>query len=193
MLGALLKRAGIRVRLVAVGLFALTSLTYGVVVPLLVEDDFSGSVGTLAALTSLISAGCIIGSVLSSRRRHFNLRHLSLSMLGYSTAMGGLAATDSVAVASLACIAMGIAAMSTFNGVVVALQAEATSLTRGAVMGIFSSVYLGGQGIAGLLAGLLVSRLGVQSTLFIGSASSALIACALYALRFSDSHTWRSL
>lgn len=187
----LLRRRGVRMRLLGVGAFSVTSLTTSVLVPLHVERDFAGSVTMLAVLMALLSLGSIVGSVLSSVQQRFEIRHLSASMLGYGVAMALLSAASTPAVAGLACALLGLAMMLVFNGAAVALQADAPPSARGAAMGVFSSVYLGGQGAAGLLAGVLVIRFGLSAASMFGTVASTSTAAALYWSRADDHVTSR--
>jgi sugar phosphate permease len=86
---------------------------------------------------------------------------------------------------------MGTAMMAAFNGTVVALQEYAAADERGMTMGLFSSVYLGGQAAAGVIAGALAGRFGLTAAVMTGAVSATVIGLLLLLVNPTDSAAHR--
>lgn len=149
---------GLRIPMLTMAVVFLFSFNFVVLIPLLVEQTFTGGPRMLGWLMSLWGVGSLAGALfLASRSTRPNPRRLAL----FGIALGGvtlvLSGAPTPVVAGIVMPplgAMGIAFAITGNST---LQLTANDSMRGRVMAIYTVVFLGSTPIGALLAGGLVA------------------------------------
>jgi len=147
------RHPAIRQRLLALAALALLSFNYRVLVPLLAVNELGTGTGGYTALMSAISVGALVGTMACARRSSFGIGAQGVAACLYGLCFAALAVAPSTAVALVLAGAVGAMAMMVFTTGMIALQLETTPTMRGRMMGLFSMLFFGGQGVGGMLAG----------------------------------------
>lgn len=178
------------VRTLNAGEFLISILGYGpiVLLPAWAVTVLGGDVATNGLLLSVHGAGAVLGGLLiaalAGRGRPRGAAWTAGSVL-LPLALAAFAAARALP-AALACLAlMGLAQviMSTNNSAII--QSNAPDALRGRVMGLYTLMYVGGEPLAALGAGLLADRIGAAVT-FYACATGLLLFALLVWLRHPE-------
>lgn len=173
------------VRTLNAGEFLISVLGYGpiVLLPAWAVTVLRGDVATNGLLLSVHGAGAVLGGLLiaalAGRGRPRGAAWTAGSVL-LPLALAAFAAARGLP-ASLACLAlMGLAQviMSTNNSALI--QSNAPDALRGRVMGLYTLMYVGGEPLAALGAGLLAERIGAAVTFYACAAGLLLFALLVW-------------
>jgi len=148
-----------------VGLVALLSFNFPIVLPVLARRSYGGGSAMFSALTAAMALGSVVGALVVAGRRHPSDRTLLVTGLGAGLLLVATASTTSlVLVFPLLALAggAGIAFYSTANA---RIQLVAAGELRGRVMALYVLVFLGSTPVGAPLVGWVVQRFGAQVAL----------------------------
>lgn len=171
--------SSVRFPLVMLGVVAVLSFNWNVLLPLLATRDFGGSAGTYALLFGAMSMGSLLGTLWLARRTAVRNRFLAIACMSFGLALATLAVAPTVVAAAVAGAAVGATAMVMFNGTITGIQLGAAPEMRGRVMAVFSMVMFGSMAIGGPLAGVVAEQFGARSGLGLGAVAALAAGFAL--------------
>lgn len=180
-----------RVRRVLIAMAATSGigLSYTTVLPVLARDVLKAGAQGYGVLLAGAGLGAVIGALGAAARpatvSAIGVNVLSLAGVGLGLTALGLSRSVAAATALMAVLGLAVAVqMSTTNGF---LQVTAPPRLRGRVVAIYIWLFAGLSPIGGVLAGLLVSRVGVTAS----AVASGLACCAAAAALALASYTPR--
>jgi len=148
-----------------VGLVALFSFNFPIILPVLAKRSYGGGSALFSALTATMALGSVVGALIVAGRRRPSDRALLVTGMSSGLLLAASATTTSlVVVLPLLALAggAGIAFYSTANA---RIQLVATAAMRGRVMALYALVFLGSTPLAAPLVGWLVQHFGAQVVL----------------------------
>lgn len=158
----------LRTTLVLLGVIAVLSFNWNVLLPLLVTRDLGGSATAFGFLMSLMAIGSVTGLVWLARVQNVNTELLGASAAGLGVTSLLLAAAPNLVAAAVFAVGVGLTSMVLFNAGIVILQLGATPSLRGRVMASFTIVFLGSHGLGGPLSGAIAERWGARVAMAVG-------------------------
>lgn len=164
--------------LLVTGVFA---FNFGVSMPLLVTGPLEGSDASFTTLFALLSAGGLVGALVSARAGRTSRRLLIGSAAGFGVTMVGLAASPTLALAYVAAVALGLASNLFMIGAMAGVQSATAPEYRGRVSALLMTVIVGTTPAGGMIVGWTNDHFGARTCLWIG-AVSCFVATA-YAMR----------
>jgi MFS family permease len=174
----------LRLPLVLTAVIGTLAFNFQVVLPLLAEQTFSGSAGTLGALYACMSIGSVVGALVSAHEPRATIRFLLGAALAYGAALVVAAFAPTLPLEMLVLVpvgAAGIAFTAMANGV---LQTECAPEMRGRVAALFTVAFLGSTPIGGPIIGWVSQQLGARAGLWVGGvATLAVTAAAIAGIR----------
>jgi MFS family permease len=162
-----------------VGLVALFSFNFPIILPVLAQRSYGGGSALFSALTATMALGSVVGALVVAGRRRPSDRVLLVTGLASGLLLAATASTTSlVLVLPLLALAggAGIAFFSTANARV---QLVAAGELRGRVMALYALVFLGSTPIGAPLVGWVVQRFGAQVALGGGGLLAAITVAAI--------------
>ena len=157
-----------------VGLVALFSFNFPIILPVLTRRAYGGGSSLFSALTATMALGSVIGAlVIAARGRPSDRLLIGTGMASGLLLLATATTTSLVLVLPLLALsgAAGIAFFSTANA---RIQLVAAGELRGRVMALYALVFLGTTPVAAPLVGWIVERYGAQVVLGGGGLLSAL-------------------
>lgn len=155
----------LRRTLLMVGVVALFSFNFPVLLPVLAERAYGGGSSLYSTLTATMAAGSVVGALVVAGRRRPTDRVLLVTGLASGVLLAAAAATTwLLLVLPLLALAggAGIAFFSTANA---RIQLVAAGELRGRVMALYSLVFLGSMPIGAPVVGWVAQRFGAQVAL----------------------------
>ena len=148
-----------------VGLVALLSFNYPIVLPVLAKRSYGGGSALFSALTATMALGSVVGALVVAGRRRPSDRALLVTGLASGLLLVATASTT-ILVLVLPLLALsgaaGIAFFSTANA---RIQLVAAGELRGRVMALYVLVFLGSTPLSSPLVGWIVQRFGARAAL----------------------------
>jgi MFS family permease len=166
----------LRLVLAVMGVVALLAFNWQVLVPLMATRTFHGTETTYTIITSMMSVGSLIGSLVLARRRQVTIPFLLLMCLifGVTSLMFALAPSVPVAIITgMLAAGFGIAFMT---GTMTFVQTEARPEMRGRVMALYAMLFMGTTPFGGPLMGWVAEHLGVRFGLAVGGIGALVAA-----------------
>jgi MFS family permease len=164
--------------LVMMSLIGLLSFNFNVVLPVFTESDLGASGGTYGLLTSALSVGSVLGSLLVGRIAHPKRIYLAVTSLLFGVAMGITALTTAVAAAAVALMLTGVAAFAFVTLTSTTLQLHSSPQYRARIMALYGYFYLGTAPLGSVAVGWICETVGGRAALVVG-ASACLLAAGL--------------
>jgi MFS family permease len=152
----------------------LTALVFGigwefdVVLPLLAKFEFHGGAGLFGLMTSAVSVGAIIGTLLTASANTTSQRLLVGMGLFSALAFFAAALMPALLLEFLALVAVGAAVMGLGACCSSRLQLGARPDMRGRVMGLFAVACIGTRPVGGPLVGWVGQQYGARASLALG-------------------------
>lgn len=156
-------------------------MAYNVWLPLLATESFTADETLFGVMFSAMGFGSFLGalSVAYSRGEPTRVRmQIFAAALGAVTAAIGVIASVPMEVwlATVALAASGFCAANTMSLANTIVQTTAPDDLRGRVMAVYSTVFMGTLPVAGLVAGVISSRWGVEASMYVGGGIVAIVA-----------------
>ena len=166
-------------------------MAYNVWLPLLASESFKADETLFGVMFSSMGFGSLLGalSVAYMRgvptRRRMQIFAISLGLV--TCAIGLIAAIPlHVWLAAVMLAASGFCASNTMSLANTIVQTTAPDDLRGRVMAVYSTVFMGTMPVAGLIAGLISNRWGVEAAMYFGGGIVAIVA-GIMLIRHSSS------
>lgn len=172
------------VPLVMMALIGTFAFNFTVTVPLLVNGPLGGDTTTFTWLFSILSAGSLVGALITARRTEVTSAHLVVAAGGFGATMLALSAAPSLATAFPVAALLGLASIAFMTSSTAIVQVLAGPAYRGRVLAIQSMVFLGSTPIGGPLVGWVSDVGGPRAGIALGGL--ACLVAAAYGARALD-------
>lgn len=156
-----------------VGLVALFSFNFPIVLPVLARRVYGGGSTMFSALTATMALGSVVGALVVAGRRRPSDRTLLVTGLASGLLLLAAASTSSLVLALPLLALAGGAGIGFFSTANARVQMVAAGELRGRVMALYALVFLGSTPIGAPLVGWIVQRYGAQVALGGGGLLSA--------------------
>lgn len=178
--------SAIRWPIVLVMVVGCFGMAYNVWLPLLATEGFNADEGMFGVMFSAMGFGSLLGAlgVAYSRGGPSRARMLIAAMiLGIVTVSIGVIALIpwSIWAATAALTVSGFCASTTMALANTIVQTTASDELRGRVMAVYSTVFMGTMPLAGLIAGVISDRWGIEASMFVGGGIVAVVAALMFA------------
>jgi MFS family permease len=172
-----------RIVLAVVTVVSLVGFNFHVLVPLLASQTLHVGAGTFGVLSAAFGLGALVGALATASMQRARARVFVGGAIGFSLAMLGLALVNSVDVALVLLVLLGMS-FSFFTASANALvQLASPPHLRGRVMSLYLFAFAGLAPVGGLVAGWLAEHGGTPLAFGVAGASGlAAIAWAAHAL-----------
>jgi MFS family permease len=181
----------LRSTLMLVAVVGTFGMNFTVVLPLLARYTFGGGAPLYGWLTSLMSAGSLVGALVAARRTGPTRRML----VGSGAAFGALTLVSAVApspvLAGATLVTVGVAIMLFLATANTTLQLACEPAMRGRVMALYGLVFLGSTPLGGPFLGWLSGQWGARWGLAVSGAVS--LAAAGIAARPAAGRRWKEI
>ena len=147
------------------------AFNFQVVLPLFVTRTLDGTKSEFTYLFSVLSAGSMVGALISARRTVVRLRHIVVATGAFGVTMLALAASPSLGVAFPVAAVMGLASVFFMTTSTTMIQLRADPSMRGRVLALQAMVFLGSTPIGGPIVGWVSEAFGARSALALGAVS----------------------
>lgn len=156
-------------------------MAYNVWLPLLASESFQADEALFGIMFSSMGFGSLLGALSvaymsgSPTRRRMQLFAISLGLV--TVAIGVIAVIPlAVWLAAVMLAASGFCAANTMSLANTIVQTTAPDELRGRVMAVYSTVFMGTMPLAGLIAGIISNRWGVEASMYVGGGIVAIVA-----------------
>ncbi|MGD9703469.1 MAG: MFS transporter [Acidimicrobiia bacterium] len=166
--------AELRVPLVMMAVIGTLTFNFNVVLPLLVRRTLDGDDNTFTLVYSVLSAGSLVGALVSARRTTIAVRHVAWSAMAFGISMLLLAVTPNLAFTFPIGLLVGVTSIAFMTSSTAIVQVRADPSMRGRVLALQAMVFLGSTPIGGPIVGAVSELLGPRVGVLIGG----LAACA---------------
>ena len=158
--------------MLAVFIVATFNLNFQLTTALMSTVEFGGDAAAFGILTTILSLGSLVGSLLAARRKSVRIRLVVAAavMLGLASALTGIMPTRFTY--ALALPLCGLFAMTFTTSVQSCVQVRTPAHLRGRVMGIYTVVFFAGTPVGAPLIGWASDHLGPRIGLIGGGALS---------------------
>ncbi|HEX2577371.1 MAG TPA: MFS transporter [Aquihabitans sp.] len=167
---------GLFVPLVMMALIGTFAFNFSVTIPLLVDGPLDGDTTTFTLLFSVLSAGSLLGALLTARRTEVTSRQLVVAAGAFGVTMLLLAAAPGLGSAFVVAVLLGLASIGFMTSSTAIVQVLAGPEYRGRVLAIQGMVFLGSTPIGGPLVGWVADVAGPRAAVAVGG-----IACLVAA------------
>jgi MFS family permease len=171
----------LRLSMGMVAIVAMLGFNWPVLVPLLATRSFHGNATTYTVITSMMSVGSLVGSLMLARRRHVSLRFLVATCVAFGAASLVFAAAPTVPLAVVTGIVAAGLGITFMSGTMTFVQVEARPDMRGRTMALYSILFMGTTPIGGPLAGWVAEQFGARVGLALGGLVAGAVGLAALA------------
>jgi len=154
------------------------AFNFQVVLPLFVTRTLDGTKSEFTYLFSVLSAGSMVGALISARRTVVRLRHIVVATAAFGVTMLVLSASPSLLAAFPVAWVMGLASVFFMTTSTTMIQLRADPSMRGRVLALQAMVFLGSTPIGGPIVGAVSEAFGARAGLALGAVSC--LAAAAY-------------
>ncbi len=157
-----------------VGLVALFSFNFPIILPVLAERTYGGGSAMYSALTATMALGSVVGALVVAGRRRPSDRTLLVTGLASGLLLAATASTTRLWLVLPLFALSGGAGIAFFSTANARVQLVAAGEMRGRVMALYALVFLGTTPVGAPLVGWIVQRFGAQVALGGGGLLAAL-------------------
>lgn len=177
--------SAIRWPIVLVMVVGCFGMAYNVWLPLLATEGFNADEGMFGVMFSAMGFGSLLGalSVAYTRGAPSRARMLIAAIvLGIVTFSIGMIAISGLSIwmATGALTLSGYCASTTMALANTTVQTTASDELRGRVMAVYSTVFMGTMPLAGLIAGAISDRWGIEASMFVGGGIVSIVAAFMF-------------
>ncbi|MFC9789873.1 MFS transporter [Rhodococcus sp. NPDC127528] len=172
---------GVRRILVRAALFVVPASALWALLPIVARDSLGlGSIG-YGGLLAALGIGAVVGAAIMPRMRgHLSANaQLAISALTFAAATAALARTTNLILVSVLLVLAGVAWLTVLSILNAALKLTVAAWVRARALAVYVLVFIGGQGVASLVWGLLAAAVPVSGTLLIAAALLAVCAASV--------------
>ncbi len=169
-------------------------MAYNVWLPLLASESFHADEALFGIMFSSMGFGSLLGALsvaymkgLPSRVR---MQRFAIALGVVTLSIGIIAAIPLQAwMAAVMLAASGFCASNTMSLANTIVQTTAPDELRGRVMAVYSTVFMGTMPLAGLIAGLISNKWGVEASMYVGGGIVAIVAAMMLIRHSSARHS----
>ncbi len=181
-------RRELREPLLLMAALGTVGFNFQVIIPILADRTFTGSVTAYSLMMIAMGAGSIAGALTVGTRKRVSRKMIAGAALGFGIGSMLAAAAPTLELEMVALALLGVCAVTFAAGINSTLQLKAAPEMRGRVMAIYSIVFLGSTAIGGPLTGLVAQALDPRASLAMaGLAGLAVAASAAWGRRRPES------
>lgn len=162
--------------LVLVGVVSTLGLNFQLTTALMARTEFGKGPGEYGILGSIIAIGSFAGSVLAARRTRPRLRLVVGAAFAFGLASGALALMPTYEWFAVACIPVGLAALTMMTAANAAVQTTTDAGMRGRVMSLYMMVFLGATPVGSPFVGWVGQHYGARWSIGVGSIAALLVS-----------------
>jgi MFS family permease len=165
--------------IVLVGFVSAFGLNFQLTSALMARTVFDKGPGEYGLLGTLMAIGTLWGSLLAARRKRPGLPLVIGAAIAFAVTEGALALMPNYASFGIACIPVGLAALTMMTAANATLQTTSSPTMRGRAMSLYMMVFLGVAWIGSPIVGWVGERFGARWSLGIGAIVSFVAALAV--------------
>lgn len=169
-------KAELRIPLVMMAIIGTLAFNFTVVMPLMIKQELGGTDGTFTAFFSVLSAGSLVGALLTARRAAITIHDVVLSAVGFGVTMTALAFAPNLLVAFPVGVLFGAASIGFMTASTSIVQVEADPAMRGRVLALQAMVFLGSTPIGGPILGQICDSFGARAGVLVGGVATLVAA-----------------
>ena len=170
--------AELRVPLLLMLVLGTLGFNFQVIIPLLADRTFGGSVSAYSLLMIAMGIGSIGGALTMGARAQASKALITKAALGFGIAALLAAAAPTLALAMGALAILGVCSVTFAAGINSGLQLASAPEMRGRVMALYSIVFLGSTALGGPLTGLIGEVIHPRATLVLAGVTGVGVALA---------------
>lgn len=156
-------------------------LNYPVILPLLAQRTFDGGAGLFGGMFALLSVGSVIGALATAARGRTTRRAVALAAAAFGAIAILVALAPALWMVLVLLLVLGAADQVFSSNSGAYIQMETDPAYRARVVALYSALFVGSKGIAGIIAGGLAELIGPRGALAVAGGVTAFVAC--FALR----------
>jgi MFS family permease len=181
-------RTDILVIMVVVGVVSTFGLNFQLTSALMARTEFGKGAEEYGMLGSVLAIGSLAGALLAARRERPRVRLVIGSAFAFGVTTGVMALMPTYPSFAIACIPVGLAALTMMTAANATIQMTTAPAMRGRVMALYMMVFLGATPIGSPIVGWVGQEFGARWSIGIGSISALLVSAgaALWARRAWD-------
>ncbi|WP_238015708.1 MFS transporter [Dactylosporangium sp. AC04546] len=168
------------VPLLMVGIVGALAWEFQVTLPLMARDVFGGGAGMYGAMMAVMSAGAVLGGLLTAARRSVTTRSLAVAAMWWGVALTAAAVAPNLALEWVALVFVGYGSVA-FNALGrTILQLSARPDMRGRVMALWMIAWAGTTPIGGPIVGWVGEQFGARYSLLAGGLPTLAVGIVAY-------------
>lgn len=181
-------RGDIVLILVVTGVVSMLGLNFQLTSALMARTEFDKGPSEYGILGSIIAIGSLSGALLAARRRRSQVRLVIGSALAFGVAEGAMALMPTYFTFAVACIPVGLTALTMMTAANSTIQTTTPAAMRGRVMSLYMMVFLGVAPIGSPVIGWIGEVFGARWAIGIGAIASLLVStgAAIWVVRRWD-------
>ncbi|MFE7416830.1 MFS transporter [Rhodococcus sp. NPDC057529] len=153
---------------------------FQVTLPLVAKETFGGGAGLYGTMMAVMSAGAVVGGLVTASRPTGRARSLAVAAVGWGIALTAAALAPNLAVEFVALLFVGYGSI-TFNALGrTALQLGARADMRGRVMALWMTAWAGTTPIGGPVVGWIGEVAGARFSLLAGGVPTIAVGLLCY-------------
>jgi MFS family permease len=169
-------RADIVVIMVIVGVVSAFGLNFQLTSALMARTVFDKGPGEYGILGSILAIGSLAGALIAARRKSPGLRVVIAAAFGMGIGTGVMALMPTYTLYAVACIPVGLAALTMLTTSNATVQTSTEPAMRGRVMSLYVMVFFGAGPIGSPIVGWIGETFGARWSIGIGSITTLLVA-----------------
>lgn len=168
----------LRVPLLLMAALGTLGFNFQVIIPLLADRTFGGSVSAYSLLMIAMGVGSIAGALAIGSRTQASKKLIATAALGFGIAALLASVAPNLPLEMAALCLLGVCSVTFAAGINSGLQLAAAPEMRGRVMALYSIVFLGSTPLGGPLTGWLGETVSPRAPLVMAGAAGILVAVA---------------
>lgn len=178
-------RSDILVIMVVICVVSTFGLNFQMTSALMARAEFGKGAGEYGILGSIMAIGSLAGALLAARRERPRVRLVIGAAFAFGVATGVQALMPTYASFAVACIPVGLAALTLLTAANTTIQMSTDPAVRGRVMSLYLIVMLGGVPVGSPIVGWVGETFGARWAIGIGSITALTVSlvAALWARR----------
>ena len=157
------------VPLVMMGVIGTLTYNFQVVYPLFTIRDLHGNESTYTLLFSVVSAGALVGTLITARRTSIDIRKVGVVAVAFGVATLLMAFAPNLVIAFPLGVLVGLTSIGFLTASTAIVQICAAPAMRGRVLALQAMVFLGSTPIGGPIVGAIAERFGARYGIALGA------------------------
>ncbi|MBN2177439.1 MAG: MFS transporter [Demequinaceae bacterium] len=161
---------------VVAGVVSMFGLNFQLTSALMARTEFGMGPGEYGLLGSIVAIGSLAGALIGARRKRPRVRLVLGAAFAFGIAEAVLALMPTYATFAIACIPVGLTALTMMTAANATIQTTTPSAMRGRVMALYMMIFLGVGPIGSPIVGWVGEVYGARWSIGIGAIASILVA-----------------